>query len=48
MPDGSCIDLAYCAVAYVLPGLHVIAFAPADWPEGELGAIEKMRPRIPR
>jgi PAS domain S-box-containing protein len=44
MPDGSCIDLAYCAVAYVLPGLHVVAFAPADWPDDELGAIEGAPP----
>ena len=44
MPDRSCIDLAYCAVGYVLPGLHVVAFAPADWPEGELGALEDTAP----
>lgn len=39
-PDGSPIDVFYCALADVLPGRHVIVFAPADWPEGELGVIE--------
>jgi DNA-binding CsgD family transcriptional regulator len=39
-PDGSPIDVFYCALADVLPGRHVIVFAPADWPEDEFGAIE--------
>jgi DNA-binding CsgD family transcriptional regulator len=39
-PDGSPIDVFYCALADVLPGRHVIVFAPADWPEDELGVIE--------
>jgi DNA-binding NarL/FixJ family response regulator len=38
-PDGSPIDVFYCALADVLPGRHVIVFAPADWPENELGVI---------
>jgi DNA-binding CsgD family transcriptional regulator len=38
-PDGSPIDVVYCALAEVLPGLHVIVFAPGAWPEGELGEI---------
>ena len=38
-PDGSPIDVFYCALADVLPGRHVIVFAPADWPEDELGVI---------
>jgi DNA-binding CsgD family transcriptional regulator len=39
-PDGSPIDVFYCALADVLPGRHVILFAPADWPEDEFGVIE--------
>ena len=40
-PDGSRLDLVLCALANVLPGRHVIVFAPASWPEGELGPLEK-------
>ncbi|MGH2850375.1 MAG: LuxR C-terminal-related transcriptional regulator [Solirubrobacteraceae bacterium] len=36
LPDGSHLDAVYCAVANVLPGLHLSAFAPAGWPEAEL------------
>ena len=43
-PDGSPIDVFYCALADVLPGRHVIVFAPADWPEDELGVIENDGP----
>jgi len=39
-PDGSRVDTVFCAIAHVLPGLHVSVFAPVDWPEEELGAIE--------
>jgi DNA-binding CsgD family transcriptional regulator len=35
-PDGGRLDLVYCALADVLPGLHLGAFAPADWTEEEL------------
>jgi DNA-binding CsgD family transcriptional regulator len=38
--DGSAVDVVYCGLARILPGLHLIAFAPADWPEEELDAIE--------
>jgi PAS domain S-box-containing protein len=38
--DGSRVEVVYCAVAHVLLGRHLIAFAPARWPEDELGAIE--------
>jgi DNA-binding CsgD family transcriptional regulator len=41
--DGSTVDVAYCGLARILPGLHLIAFAPADWPEDELDAIETDR-----
>jgi DNA-binding CsgD family transcriptional regulator len=40
-PDGSRFDIVSCGLAEVLPGLHVIAFAPADWPEDELGVVEE-------
>jgi DNA-binding CsgD family transcriptional regulator len=39
-PDGSRLDIVYCGLAQAVPGLHLIAFAPADWPEGELEASE--------
>ena len=38
-PDGSRLDIVYCGLACVLPGLHLSAFAPADWPEDELVGI---------
>jgi DNA-binding CsgD family transcriptional regulator len=38
--DGSWLDIVYCSVADVIPGLHLIAFAPADWPEHELDPVE--------
>jgi ATP/maltotriose-dependent transcriptional regulator MalT len=41
--DGSRLDLVYCGQAHALPGLHLIAFAPADWPEHELDPIEDDR-----
>jgi DNA-binding CsgD family transcriptional regulator len=43
-PDGTRIAVAFKAVAHVLPGLQVIVFAPADWPDGELGASEADAP----
>jgi DNA-binding CsgD family transcriptional regulator len=39
-PDGSRLDIVYYGLAQPLPGLHLIAFAPADWPDGELDMIE--------
>ncbi|MEA2247212.1 MAG: hypothetical protein QOH46_1741 [Solirubrobacteraceae bacterium] len=41
--DGGQVDVVYCGIARVLPGLHLIAFAPADWPEDELSPIENDR-----
>jgi DNA-binding CsgD family transcriptional regulator len=38
--DGSRLEVVYCGVAHILPGLHLIAFAPADWPVGELRVID--------
>jgi DNA-binding CsgD family transcriptional regulator len=39
-PDGNRVTIVYSALARVLPGLHVIVFAPADWPEEESSGIE--------
>jgi DNA-binding CsgD family transcriptional regulator len=39
-PDGSRVEMVYCALADILPGLHVTVFAPSDWPEDELGVID--------
>jgi DNA-binding CsgD family transcriptional regulator len=35
-PDGGRFEMACYALANALPGLHLIAFAPAEWPDGEL------------
>jgi DNA-binding CsgD family transcriptional regulator len=37
--DGSMLDVVYWGIANILPGLHLIAFAPADWSEDQLDAI---------
>src|ERR1700683_222590 len=42
--DGSRLDVVYCGLARVLPGLHLIAFAPADWPADESDTPEDDRP----
>jgi ATP/maltotriose-dependent transcriptional regulator MalT len=36
LPDGTRLDVNYYALANALPDLHLIAFAPARWPDGEL------------
>jgi DNA-binding NarL/FixJ family response regulator len=38
-PDGSQLKVIYCALANVLPGRHLIVFAPAEWPEDELATL---------
>jgi DNA-binding CsgD family transcriptional regulator len=38
--DDSRLQIIYCAIANVLPSQHLIVFAPADWPEDELGTLE--------
>jgi DNA-binding CsgD family transcriptional regulator len=45
--DGSQIHVVFSALANVLPGQHLIVFAPASWPEDELGPMEErtVRPR---
>ena len=35
-PDGTSLDIVYYALADALPGLHLIMFSPAQWPEDEL------------
>jgi DNA-binding CsgD family transcriptional regulator len=42
--DGSRFDVVYFALAHILPGLHLIAFAPADWPEDKLRVIDDADP----
>jgi len=44
VPDGSRLDIVYYALAQVLPRLHLIAFAPADWPEDELDPTDDALP----
>lgn len=44
--DGSRRDVVYCGLAHVKRGLHLIAFAPADWPEDELGPMEHDGPEV--
>jgi DNA-binding CsgD family transcriptional regulator len=39
-PDGSGFDVVYWGLANALPGLHLFAFAPAGWPDGELSVLE--------
>jgi DNA-binding CsgD family transcriptional regulator len=38
--DGGRLNVVHCTLAHVLPGRHLIAFAPADWPEDELDLFE--------
>lgn len=37
--DGGSISVHYAGIANVLPGRHIFAFVPADWPGEELEAI---------
>jgi DNA-binding CsgD family transcriptional regulator len=39
-PDGRTFQIVYWGLANVLPGRHLIAFAPADWSDEKLGALE--------
>jgi DNA-binding NarL/FixJ family response regulator len=43
-PDGGHLDVAYYGLSNALPGLHVIAFAPAGWTEAELGLLDDNAP----
>ena len=35
-PDGTQFDIVYWAASEALPGLHLIAFAPAGWTDGDI------------
>ena len=39
-PNGGRFDVFYWGIANVLPGLHLIAFALAGWPENELDVAD--------
>jgi DNA-binding CsgD family transcriptional regulator len=39
-PDGGYLDIVYYGLTDAIPGLHVIAFAPAGWTEADLGLLE--------
>ena len=36
LPDQSMLEVRYYGLANALPGLHMIMFAPAEWPDEEL------------
>jgi DNA-binding CsgD family transcriptional regulator len=44
-PDGGRFDVTYYALADALPGLHLIAFAPAGWAAEELLTEPEQPPR---
>ena len=46
-PGGPPLEVTVCAVADVLPGLHVGVFVPANWPDSELDAPEDGSPGLP-
>jgi DNA-binding CsgD family transcriptional regulator len=44
-PVGTHLHVTYYALADALPGVHLIAFAPAEWPERELvGDLPRVAP----
>ena len=43
-PDGGHLETAYYGVSDALPGIHVIAFAPAGWTEADLGFVTGAAP----
>jgi ATP/maltotriose-dependent transcriptional regulator MalT len=48
---GGCTGVSYWGHANALSGLHLLAFAPADWPDPERGRLEAGngdRPLTPR
>jgi DNA-binding NarL/FixJ family response regulator len=42
-PDGTSLEIIYYGLAHALPGLHLIAFAPAGWPEEEFLSASQQR-----
>jgi DNA-binding NarL/FixJ family response regulator len=47
LPTGERIEVVYCAVANVLPGLHLGVVAPAAWSEEEFGELPTEVPTAP-
>jgi DNA-binding CsgD family transcriptional regulator len=46
-PDGGRMEVVYWGLANALPGLHLFAFAPADWHHDELGTLDEESPDPP-
>ncbi|HWD85218.1 MAG TPA: LuxR C-terminal-related transcriptional regulator [Solirubrobacteraceae bacterium] len=44
LPDGTQLEVIYCASANALPGQHLIVFVPATWPGDELEVLDEHRP----
>lgn len=42
--NGRRLDIIYLGLSHVMPGLQLIAFAPADSPEGDSGETERDHP----
>jgi DNA-binding CsgD family transcriptional regulator len=40
LADGSRLAIVYCILTNLLPGRHLAVFAPARWPEDELGTLD--------
>ncbi len=40
LADGSRLTIGYWIITNLLPGKHLAVFAPARWPEDELGTLE--------
>jgi DNA-binding CsgD family transcriptional regulator len=38
-PDGTGLNIVYWALANALPSVHLILFAPAEWPDDELARL---------
>jgi DNA-binding CsgD family transcriptional regulator len=47
IPGGEPISVMFCTIANALPGLHLSIVVPADWPEHELGDLDRDRPSNP-
>jgi len=47
LPDASRLSIDYCGLANVLPGQHLIVFAPADWPGDGLLAPHEAETQLP-
>jgi DNA-binding CsgD family transcriptional regulator len=45
--NGSMLQIFYWGMANVVPGQHLFAFAPTDWPTDELGGVEAESADLP-